>query len=162
VVREGFQGGTRIGLLSVFLDKKNIFTAIIFTNRVLLINFGIFVYLLTLKIATNSHTHFFQVEILSILVFQTFDRMIFGILSFPGTRWCVLTVRDPHIVRDQKKFGGTTWFEGTRELATRVHELRSKWMRRFAKETKYLSDTSCLASEDGVKDGDVVMKRHTV
>ena len=39
------------------------------------------------------------------LVFQTFDLIIFGTLTFPGTRWYVLTVRDPQMVRDQKKFG---------------------------------------------------------
>jgi len=39
------------------------------------------------------------------LVFQTFDLVIFGTLTFPGTRWYVLTVRDPQMVRDQKKFG---------------------------------------------------------
>ena len=37
--------------------------------------------------------------------FQTFDQMIFGTLTFPGTRWQVLTVRDPQMVRDQNKFG---------------------------------------------------------
>jgi len=29
--------------------------------------------------------------------------MIFGGLSFAGTRWYVVTVRDPKMVRDQKK-----------------------------------------------------------
>jgi len=43
----------------------------------------------------------------SILVFQTFDRTIFGTLPFPGTRWYVLTVRDPQMVRDQKSLGTT-------------------------------------------------------
>jgi len=40
-----------------------------------------------------------------ILVFQTFDRIIYSTLTFPGTRWYVLTVRGPQMVRDQKKFG---------------------------------------------------------
>jgi len=31
--------------------------------------------------------------------------MIFGTLTFPGTWWYVLTVRDPQKVHDQKKFG---------------------------------------------------------
>jgi len=31
--------------------------------------------------------------------------MTFGKLSFPGTRWYVLTVRNPQMVRDEKKFG---------------------------------------------------------
>jgi len=41
----------------------------------------------------------------SIIVFQPFDRNIFGTLTFPGTRWYVLTARDPQMVCDQKKFG---------------------------------------------------------
>jgi len=52
-----------------------------------------------------SHSHFGHVAFASILIFQTFDRMIFGRLSFPGTRRYVLTVQDPQVVRDQKKFG---------------------------------------------------------
>jgi len=51
-----------------------------------------------------SHSLFVHVAFVSILVFQTFDRMIFGTLTFPGTRWYVMTVRDPQMVRDQKKF----------------------------------------------------------
>jgi len=51
-----------------------------------------------------SHSHFVHVGCVSILVFQTFDRMIFGTLTFPGTRWYVMTVRDTQMVRDQKKF----------------------------------------------------------
>jgi len=43
------------------------------------------------------------------MVFQTFDRMILGTLTFPGTRWHVLTVWDTQMVRDQKKFGNH-WF----------------------------------------------------
>jgi len=39
------------------------------------------------------------------MVFQTFDRIIFGTLTFPGTKWYVSTARDPQMVRDQKKFG---------------------------------------------------------
>jgi len=38
------------------------------------------------------------------MVFQTFDRMIFDTLTFPGTRWYVLKIRHPQMVRDQKKF----------------------------------------------------------
>jgi len=52
-----------------------------------------------------SHNHLVHVEIVLILVFQTFDRVIFGRLSFPGTRWYVPTVRGPQVVRDQKKLG---------------------------------------------------------
>jgi len=31
--------------------------------------------------------------------------MIFATSTFPGTTWYALTVRDPQMVRDQKKFG---------------------------------------------------------
>ena len=61
---------------------------------------------LFLKMATIlSHSHFLHVAFAPILVFQTFDRMIFGTLTFAGTTWFVLTVRDQQIERDQKKFG---------------------------------------------------------
>ena len=46
VVREDLQGGTRTSLLSVFFTK-NIFTAVVFTCRVLLINFVNFFVLTT-------------------------------------------------------------------------------------------------------------------
>ena len=49
MVREGLQRGTRIDLLSVFLHK-NIFTAVVFSCRVLLINSGIFVLLTSLAV----------------------------------------------------------------------------------------------------------------
>jgi len=52
-----------------------------------------------------SHSHFLRVAFVAIVVFQTFNRMTFGKLSFPGTRWYVLTVRNPQMVRDEKKFG---------------------------------------------------------
>ena len=45
-----------------------------------------------------------NIAFLSILVFQTFDRLIFGTLNFSGTRWYMITVRDTQMVRDQKKF----------------------------------------------------------
>jgi len=41
----------------------------------------------------------------SILVCQTFDRMILGRLSFPGTRWYVVTASNPQMLRNQKKCG---------------------------------------------------------
>jgi len=52
-----------------------------------------------------SHSHFLHVTVVSILVFQTFDRMTFGELSFPGTRCYVVTVRHSQTIHDQKKFG---------------------------------------------------------
>jgi len=57
-----------------------------------------------------SHNHFLHVAFVSILLFQTLDRIIFGTLTFPGTRWYVLTVRVPQMVRDQKEFGNH-WFK---------------------------------------------------
>ena len=56
-----------------------------------------------------SHSHFLNVAFVSIMVFQTFDRFIFGTLTFSGSRWYVLTSQDPQMVRDQKKFGNH-WF----------------------------------------------------
>jgi len=53
-----------------------------------------------------SQPIFVHVAFVSILVFQTFDQIIFGSrLSFPGTKWYVVIVWDPQMVRDQKKFG---------------------------------------------------------
>jgi len=63
----------------------------------------------------------------SILVFQTFDCMIFGRLSFPGARWYVVTVWVPQMVRDEKKFGNhwcrllTTW----KKAHHRIHVKRA-------------------------------------
>jgi len=56
-----------------------------------------------------SHSHYLHVAFVSILVFQTFGRMIFGRLSFPGARWYVMTARVPQMVCDEKKFGNY-WF----------------------------------------------------
>jgi len=47
-----------------------------------------------------SHRHFVHIIIVSILVLQTFDRMIFGRLSFPGAGWYVVTVWVPQTVRN--------------------------------------------------------------
>ena len=57
--------------------------------------------------ATNSHRHFVHVEIASLLVFQTFDRIIFSTLAFPGTKCYALTVWAPRMVGDQKKLETT-------------------------------------------------------
>ena len=108
VVREGLQGGTRIDLLSVLLHKKYIDSCRFYlsgsVNKFLNFCVGYFP-CCVLKIAIKiSHSHFVHVAFASILVFQTFDRIIFGTLTFPGTRWYVMTVRDPQMVRDQKKF----------------------------------------------------------
>jgi len=52
-----------------------------------------------------SHGHFLLVAFVSILVFQTFEnRIIFGRLTSPGTRWYVLTVQD-HKWYTIRKFG---------------------------------------------------------
>jgi len=58
-----------------------------------------------------SHSHFLHVVFVSILDFQSFARIVFGTLTFPGTRWYVLTVRDPQMVRGKKKFANHC-FEG--------------------------------------------------
>ena len=113
VVREGLQGGTRIDLLSVLLHKKYIhnhscsFYLSGSVNQFLNFCVGYFPCCF-LKIAIKiSHSHFFHVAFVSILVFQTFDRMIFGTLTFPGTRWFVITVREPQMMRDQKSLRTT-------------------------------------------------------
>ena len=116
VVREGLQGGTRIDLLSVFLRKKYIhsynFYLSGYVNKFLnfcVANFPSWF----LKMATIlSHSRLLHVSFVSTMAFQTFDRLIFGTLTFPGTRWYELTVRDPQMVRDRKKFGNH-WFRQT-------------------------------------------------
>jgi len=108
VVREDLQGGTRRGLLSAFLHKKYIHRCSFYlsgsVNRFLNFCVAYFPYCFLKMAVKNSHSHFVHVAFVSILVFQTFDRMIFGTLTFPGTRWYVMTVMDTQMVRDQKKF----------------------------------------------------------
>jgi len=116
VVRENLQGGSRIDILSVFFHKKYIHSCSFylsgFVNKFL--NFcGAYFPCCFLKVAIKiSHSHFVHVAFVSILVFLTFDRMIFGTLTFPGTRWYVMSVRDTQMVRDQKKFENHC-FKGT-------------------------------------------------
>ena len=109
VVREDLQGGTRIDLLSVFLHKHYIHNYYFHLSGSInkFRNFYVAYFpCWFLKMAIIlSHSHFLYVAFVSIVVFQTFDRIIFGTLTFPGTRWYVLTARDPQMVRDQKKFG---------------------------------------------------------
>ena len=94
-----------------FSSQENTFTAIIFTCRVLLINSWIFVAFFPpwfLKMAIIlSHSHFLHVAFVSIVVFQTFDRMIFGTLTFSGTRWYVLTIRTHKWYATRKSLGTT-------------------------------------------------------
>jgi len=54
-----------------------------------------------------SHSHFLHASLVSILVFQTFDRIIFGTLTFPGTKWYVLTVRAHKWYATTKSLGTT-------------------------------------------------------
>jgi len=106
------QGGGRIGLL--FLHKI-IFTAIIFIDRILLINSWVFVYF---PCWLWKWPQKFSQPLCSCRnCFQTFDQIIFGTLSFTGTRWYVLAVRDPQMVRDQKKFGNH-WLNANKKLLT--------------------------------------------
>jgi len=79
------------------LSSQKIIRSYLFTYRVLL-NSCIFVYspCWFVKMAiTFSHSHYLHVAFLSIQVFQTFDGMIFGKLSFPGARWHVVIVWVP-------------------------------------------------------------------
>ena len=108
VVREDLQGGTRRDLLSVFLHKKYIHSCSFYLSGSVnkFLNFCVaYSPCCFLKMAIKiSHGHFVHVAFVSILVFQTLDRMIFSTLTFLGTRWYVMTVRDTQMVRDQKKF----------------------------------------------------------
>jgi len=108
VVREDLQGGTRRGLLSVFLHKKYMHSFSFYLSGSVnkFLNFCVAYFpCCFLKTAIKiSHSHFVHVAFVSILVFQTFDRLIFGTLTFSGTRWYMMTVRDTQMVRDQKKF----------------------------------------------------------
>ena len=108
VVREDLQGGMRRGLLCVFLHKKYIHRCSFYlsgsVNKFLKFCVAYFPYCFLKMAIKSSHSHFVHVAYVSILVFQTFDRMIFGTLTFPGTRWYVMTVRDTQMVRDRKKF----------------------------------------------------------
>jgi len=95
VVREGLQGGMRIGLLYTFrLSSQKFIHRYVFTYRVLSINSWIFVYLpCFLKIAIIiSHRHYPHVTFVLIPFSQTLNRMTFGWLSFPGARWYVVTI----------------------------------------------------------------------
>ena len=90
VVREGLQGGTRIDLRSVLLHKKCVHSSSFClsgsVNKFLNFCVGYFPCCF-LKLAIKiSHSHFVHVAFVSVLVFQTFDRMIFGTMTFPGTR----------------------------------------------------------------------------
>jgi len=98
-VGEDLHGGSRLDLLSVFLDKKYIhsynFDLSGSVNKFLNFCVAYFPFWF-LKMATKlSRSHFLHVAFVSILVFQTSDGIIFGTLIFPGTRWYVLIVRHP-------------------------------------------------------------------
>ena len=106
-VREDLQGGTRRDLLSGFLHKKYIHICSFYLSGSVkkFLNFCVAYFpFCFLKMAIKISHHFVHVAFVSILVFQTLDRMIFGTLTFPGTRWYVMTVRDTQMVLDQKKF----------------------------------------------------------
>ena len=98
----------RRGLLSVFLHKKYIHRCSFYLSGSVnkFLNFCVAYFpCCFVKMAIKiSHSHFVHVAYVSILLFQTFDRIIFGTLTFPGRRWYVMTVRDTQMVRDQKKF----------------------------------------------------------
>jgi len=114
VVREGFQDGARIGLL--FLDKNCIqsynFYSLDSVNKFL--NFCVLPLCCWLWKWLQKFSHPF---LSCPNCFQTLDRMIFGTLTFPGTRWYVLTVWEPQMVPDQKKFGNH-WLNANKKLLT--------------------------------------------
>jgi len=112
MVREAFQDGARIGLL--FLDKNCIYSYN-FIHWILLINSWISVFCpCWLWKWPQKFSHPF---VSCRNCFQTLDRMIYGTLTFPGTRWYVLTVREPQMVHDQKK-SGNHWLNANKKLLT--------------------------------------------
>jgi len=96
------------GLLSAFLHKKHIHSCSFYLSGSVnkFLNFCVACFpCCFLKMAIKiSHSHFVHIAFVSILVFQTFDRIIFDTLAFLGTRWYVMTVRDTQTVYHQKKF----------------------------------------------------------
>jgi len=111
VVREGLQGGTRIDLLcvfsSVFPHKKYIhsynFYLLDSVNKFLTFCTAYFPFWFLKMAIILSHIHFLHVAFVAILVFQTFDQIIFGTLTLPGTMWYVLTLLNCY----QKSLGTT-------------------------------------------------------
>jgi len=100
VVCKGFQGGGWMDLL--FLEKNYIHSY----NFYLLDSVNKFLNFCVLRLLALKWPQKFLQQFCSCRnCFQTFDQMIFGTLTFPGTRWQVLTVRDPQMVHDQNKFG---------------------------------------------------------
>ena len=95
VVREDLQGGTRRDLISVFLHKKYIHSCSFYlpgsVNKFLNSCVAYFPCCFLIMAIKISHGHFVHVAFVSILVFQTLDRMIFGTLTFPGTsQWSMV------------------------------------------------------------------------
>ena len=140
MVREGLQSGTRIDLLSVFLHEKYIHSYNFYLSGFVkkFLNFCVTYFpSWFLKMAVIlSHSHFLHVAFVSIMVFQTFDRMMFGTLTFPGSRWYVLTVRDPQMVRNQKKLGihcfrHNKWHDSSSMKSGRKTALTKMWQERW-------------------------------
>ena len=96
MVREGFQDGALKVFPTVFLHK-----------------IYIHIYSVYLSGSVNKFWKKIHLCVIPLLVLKNghykipnvCDQMIFGRLTFPGTRWYVLAVRDPQVVRDQKNFG---------------------------------------------------------
>jgi len=82
-----------------FIHKKYIYSYYFYSvdSCYKLLNFCVPCWFLKMAVII-SLIHFVPVAFVLILVFQTFDRMFFGRLSFPGTSWYVVTVRDPQMV----------------------------------------------------------------
>ena len=104
MVREGFQGGTRIGLHSVFLHKRYIHSYSFYLPGYVHTFLNFYVGLLPLSHFVFSempirisHSHFVPVAFVLFLVFQIFDRMKIGGVRFRGIRWYLFTAPDPQI-----------------------------------------------------------------
>jgi len=90
----------------IFLDKKYIYSYSFYlsgsVNKFLDFCVAYFPCWFLKMTVIISHSHVVNVRYESILVFQRFNRMIFGRLSFPGTSWHVVTAQVPQMVHDQK------------------------------------------------------------
>jgi len=94
-------------------------------NKVL--NFCVFLLLVSKMAIIVSHSPFFHATFVSILIFLTFDRMIFGRLSFPGTRWYVVIVYAPHRNATRSEKVANHWNEGLRICYTKMRSFSCRF-----------------------------------
>jgi len=106
MAREGLQGGMWIGLNSVFLHKRYIHSHSFYLSGSL----HKFLNLCVLGLKNGHHNSPQPFCSCCIFVNSSFPNLwANGRLTFLGTSWYVVSVWDPQMVRDQKKFGNH-WF----------------------------------------------------